>query len=551
MRMLKLVSGSILAALTLAACSEIGPTVPGSDLDEAALTRAGAACRISDDAVTKVRTLYGSCSNNAVLVPAGWTVQAGGGSGSNEVIATSVTPIPNPDGAYVDATDLIDLSGVADFTTHTSISDGTQTVSFSVTLEKRSVPGSWGTWADPPFVEPGTPHILFTQGAQTLELTLSVPSTIFGFELGPNPFAFHDFTAEYYSGAELIGTLTREISGENGARLMAVMSDGPAITRVVVNGTADFSIARVRYATGEFVPPIEVDIHSVYSGLPPRAPGIVNLADDYVFVEILDIEQYIPRMASASDVRIGNSFSTGTPAEAFEILDINQDGNRDIRIRWSLQELVDDGHLNPQTQRIQVWGLDPSDDQSYYGVAEIEVVVGDVVIDQNQPSAAVYMAGFSQTDLAQSFQTQQTQPTAGAGIFLQPGIGGTDIVRISLWDGLPNAGGTMLAQGQTTGTQGQWVDVLWAPVALTPNTTYYLVFDGNLTLGIAGDVNNPYPFGQVYANPGFQPFPNFDYTFRTWVAAPDGAVVPAAPTTAVGARPASRGACAATATGCR
>lgn len=137
-------------------------------------------------------------------------------------------------------------------------------------------------------------------------------------------------------------------------------------------------------------------------------------------------------------------------------------------------------------------------------------------IDQNQPNSPAYMAAFSQTDLAQSFQHQADNAICGAGIFLQPAIGSSDNVHISLWDALPNQGGTMLAEGSEQGTAGQWVDVFWSPVNISANTTYYLVFDGNMTLGIAGDTSNPYPHGQVYANPGYNPFPTFDYTFRTY-----------------------------------
>jgi hypothetical protein len=136
-------------------------------------------------------------------------------------------------------------------------------------------------------------------------------------------------------------------------------------------------------------------------------------------------------------------------------------------------------------------------------------------LNQNQPSNAVYMAAFAQTDLAQSFQQSGTS-VCGAGIFLQAGVGTTDTVRIGLWTGLPNAGGVLLAQASASGTQNSWVDVFWPTVSVSLGTTYYLVFDGNSTLGIAGDVNNPYPFGQVYANPGYGPFPTFDYTFRTY-----------------------------------
>lgn len=139
----------------------------------------------------------------------------------------------------------------------------------------------------------------------------------------------------------------------------------------------------------------------------------------------------------------------------------------------------------------------------------------DSEIDQNQPSGPVYMAAFSQGDLAQSF-IQTNSNIAGAGILLQAGVGGTDNVTIQVWTGLPNAGGTMLAEGSEAGTAGQWVDVFWDYVSVTPGTTYYLVFVGNTSLGVAGDTANPYPHGHVFANPGFNPFPNFDYAFRTY-----------------------------------
>jgi len=136
-------------------------------------------------------------------------------------------------------------------------------------------------------------------------------------------------------------------------------------------------------------------------------------------------------------------------------------------------------------------------------------------IDQDAPTNNAFMAAFSQGDLAQSFQHQVANSICGAGIFLQPGIGGTDNVTIELWTTLPNGGGNMLATGSAQGTAGSYVDVTWAPVPIAANTTYYLHFTGNTTLGISGDVTNQYPFGQVYANPGFGSFPGFDYTFRT------------------------------------
>jgi hypothetical protein len=138
-----------------------------------------------------------------------------------------------------------------------------------------------------------------------------------------------------------------------------------------------------------------------------------------------------------------------------------------------------------------------------------------IEIDQNQPSGPVYMAAFSQTCLAQSFQ-QTHANIAGAGILLQPSVGSSDLVTIQLWTGLPNAGGTMITSASATGTAGSWVDVYWSPVAITPATTYFLVFTGNSTLGISGSTSNPYPGGCVYANPGYGQFSTFDYAFRTY-----------------------------------
>jgi hypothetical protein len=146
-------------------------------------------------------------------------------------------------------------------------------------------------------------------------------------------------------------------------------------------------------------------------------------------------------------------------------------------------------------------------------------------IDQQQTDASVYMAGFGQTDLAQSFQ-QAHNNVAGAGIFLEPEVGSSDTVTIGLWDGLPNAGGNLLTSGTGTGTQGTWFDVYWTPVNVTPGDTLYLVFSGNNTLGIAGSSANPYAYGVLYANAGYQAFSDFDYAFRTYYTEDGGVAVP-------------------------
>jgi hypothetical protein len=142
-----------------------------------------------------------------------------------------------------------------------------------------------------------------------------------------------------------------------------------------------------------------------------------------------------------------------------------------------------------------------------------------IVIDQNAPTNNAYMAGFYQTDLAQSFQ-QTAGNIAGAGIYLEPlNNDRPATITIELWDALPNVNGaSQLATGSVdVPFDDQWADVFWSPVTITPATTYYLVFfSDNSGYGISGDTHNGYALGQTYANGGFGSFPGFDYTFRTY-----------------------------------
>ncbi|MDN3725449.1 GEVED domain-containing protein, partial [Aequorivita sp. SDUM287046] len=138
------------------------------------------------------------------------------------------------------------------------------------------------------------------------------------------------------------------------------------------------------------------------------------------------------------------------------------------------------------------------------------------VIEVNQDSNTTCMAGVSQGGLAQSYIPLEAE-AAGAGIMFTSTSSGLD-VNLSLWDGLPNAGGTMLASGTTQTDGTEWADVFWDPVVnVTVGNTYFIVIEGDPALPcIAGDTADPYPGGNVYANTGYQSFPGFDYTFRTY-----------------------------------
>ena len=172
---------------------------------------------------------------------------------------------------------------------------------------------------------------------------------------------------------------------------------------------------------------------------------------------------------------------------------------------------------------VGIWEIeDPNEEVIYTFSGECEAIGGggggvcaNPVLEVNQDLDDTCMANISQGGLAQSFIALETE-AAGAGIKFRDPSTGLD-VDLSLWDGLPNAGGTMLASGtsQTDGTE--WTDVLWPDVVnVTVGNTYYIVIDGDTSLPcVSGSTNDPYPDGMLYAN-DFNPFPTFDYTFRTF-----------------------------------
>lgn len=140
------------------------------------------------------------------------------------------------------------------------------------------------------------------------------------------------------------------------------------------------------------------------------------------------------------------------------------------------------------------------------------------VIDQSSTDASTRNATFSQVDVAQSFIPAASQ-IEGASAFIHNSNSGSGSVTLELWTDLPDeVGATKLAEGSNSfPAVNQWVNVAWSPVAVTPGTTYYLVYfglpDGQLAFG--GSTENPYPSGIQYTNEGFNDFPGFDLAFRT------------------------------------
>jgi hypothetical protein len=171
--------------------------------------------------------------------------------------ALTFTPISSPDAAYLAATNYIDPSAITDDASVTSITDGTQTVYFSLAdgsaaynVRKWTAPGSWATWSEAPDSQRGpsdTLPVFYSNGATVLRFGLATPVNIFGFEAEPNPFELHTMVARFYDASDnLLGTIKRKVNGDSGARLFAAQSDVP-IAYVVFSSDVDWAVGAFRY----------------------------------------------------------------------------------------------------------------------------------------------------------------------------------------------------------------------------------------------------------------------------------------------------------------
>ncbi|MDI1324054.1 MAG: hypothetical protein PSV36_14980, partial [Algoriphagus sp.] len=140
--------------------------------------------------------------------------QAPKGNPENAMIMASFTPIEDVSGDYTTETTLLDMSGIPCFTDLTSVTDGFLTLDFDKTMNKRQPDNGaftcgWnGTFGNFPEVEGPNPHILYSNGQNTVSISLSVPVKTFGFEIKANLFGGpFEYRVDFYSEGNLIGSI--------------------------------------------------------------------------------------------------------------------------------------------------------------------------------------------------------------------------------------------------------------------------------------------------------------------------------------------------------
>jgi hypothetical protein len=156
-----------------------------------------------------------------------------------------------PTSTYTGGTTVVSIPG-ANLSTTNTLTDGTETFTFSNTVDVRTVPaGGWATWASPPNVESSTPKVLaITTGLTSFTITLSPPRATFGIEIEPNN-GTQPITLTYFNGATTLGTISQSIVGTSGARLFAASSSTPitSVSLTIPSGASGFAMAQFRYGS--------------------------------------------------------------------------------------------------------------------------------------------------------------------------------------------------------------------------------------------------------------------------------------------------------------
>ena len=278
---------------------------------------------------------------------------------------TATTSYANPTAAYLQATTRIDISSLADFSEHSSITDGMQTVSFpfSPTLQKRTVPANWATWSDAPYSESATPSVLYSTDHLFTALRFSVPVAAVGFELEGDGQGPIDFLVEYYDvNYQLLGFIIRTVEGWHGARLFSFSTDwSNKISQVDISaGGLSFAIAQVRYSLAPLpqapqpVTAIAVDIK------PGTTPNDVQrTSKGKLPVAVLTTPTFDAAEVDVATIRLGDETGDETPVALQNkktpmaaLKDVDLDGDLDLIVQFDIPRLVSNGDLTPSTTQL-------------------------------------------------------------------------------------------------------------------------------------------------------------------------------------------------------
>jgi hypothetical protein len=156
-----------------------------------------------------------------------------------------------PTGRYIDDSCVIDLSTYDELSLHAKVRGCGTTVRFSTEFMRMSVPRTWGPWSCPPRSESCTPDVMYSNHAVAATIDFGTTVTTGGFEYSPARFQVERVRVAFFSGPQgsgaLVGSITRDVDGDGGARLFGGSSETGFRSAVVTNDSDDdFAIAQIR-----------------------------------------------------------------------------------------------------------------------------------------------------------------------------------------------------------------------------------------------------------------------------------------------------------------
>ena len=251
--------------------------------------------------------------------------------------------------AYLSTTNKISFYGNAYNEPLGSITDGNQTVSFNpVLIFSAYYIQAWGT---PPDVESALDDEVLSLRdiAPTATLTLSKPSTTFGFEMSAY-FIYNtiSYQVDFYSGPSLVGTINQDLYSdfENGnAKLFAAKTTGLPFDKVVISAldnvgeSGAFVIKNIRYSATRAVD-LDIKPQSCPNSFNPTSNGVLpaavlgtasfNVSD--IDLSTITLNGVAPLRSSIEDV--------STPKQSSETCTVaGPDGNMDLSLKFDTQQI--------------------------------------------------------------------------------------------------------------------------------------------------------------------------------------------------------------------
>lgn len=288
----------------------------------------------------------GNIEKNVIQTPS----QAPKANTSNAMIMASFTPIDDVSGDYTTETTLIDISAIPCFDLVDDITDGTLTLDFDKTMDKRQAAVcGWGStpWGSPPIVEGPNPHILFSDFQNSIAISLSESVKTFGFEMTPNRIgSAFDFEVFFYNEGYLIGSITKSVAVLETAKLFAATTDASFdYVLITANTPSGFAVGQFRYILADEKNPFTVDVKpdSCENPVNVNSNGVIpvgilaslDLDVNDIDLSTVRLNGVAPKMSSISD--LGGFYEK---EEACDCDPTEFDGVMDLDLKFDTQEIV-------------------------------------------------------------------------------------------------------------------------------------------------------------------------------------------------------------------